>query len=355
MCNQVACAEMYGLLVVKDMNKLAIIIPFYKRHSITELCFKNLRSQATKYNIDVYTVGSEGVVSESLAKKYGFNYLEFENLPISRKFDALLGQTKGKGYDGVIIIGSDNFISDSVIEYYLKADTSLNAMYGFTDLHFYSTENRKLATKGAYNYTGMSVGVARMYTKELLEKANYSLWRVDLNSGLDSSSHRLMMSLGTKEIKIKYDEKYFILDVKHELNITRHEIVNTCVDVKKHDLINKWCPLIYNDILELSNQTITNKTINNTKNRFMKKTKNPRATVKIEILKNVAGMEKGETRTVAKAIGESGQIKGWCKIIRDTPIAEKVIVETPKKEVIEKVEPVKEVKPKAKTTKKSKK
>lgn len=92
MCNQVACAEMYGLLVVKDMNKLAIIVPFYKRHSITELCFKNLCSQATKYNIDVYTVGSEGVVSESLAKKYEFNYLEFENLPISRKFDALLGQ-----------------------------------------------------------------------------------------------------------------------------------------------------------------------------------------------------------------------------------------------------------------------
>lgn len=320
---------MYGLLVVKDMNKLAVIIPFFKRHEITNLCFKNIYRQDIKYCIDVYCIGSEGDLSKDLAENYGFKYLEASNNPVSKKFDLGLQQLKGKGYDGVMIIGSDNFISDSVIEHYLQVDCSINAIYGFSDLHTYSTHENKLGTKGAYNFTGMTVGVARMFTKVLLEKANYSLWRRDLNSGLDGSSNGVIQSLGAKEFKINYDSKYFILDVKHELNITSHAILKTCKEIINPNLIKKHCETIYEELINLKTINIQ-PTIK--RQRIMKNTK--RATVIIEITKDIAGMKKGETKNVSKVIAESGQIAGWCKILPLIPVIEEKVIEAPKKVLI---------------------
>lgn len=294
------------------MNKLAIILPFYKRHSLTDLCFENLFHQSEKFGFDVICIGSEGERSRILAATYEFEYLEMPNNPVSNKFNAGLLHLKGRGYDGVIVMGSDNFISDSVIEHYLTVDTSINAVYGFSDLHFYKTNGWKLGTDSSYQYMGMTIGVGRMFTKVLLEKAKYSLWRKELNSGMDSSANSFAKSLGAIEIKIPYTDKYFILDVKHELNISKHEIIQHCKLFQDHGLIKKYCPLIYGKLMQLSNENITRKTI---KTKKVMKTRNPRATVTIEILKPVAGMKVGDVKTVSKHIGTDGQIKGWCKIL----------------------------------------
>lgn len=294
------------------MNKLAVILPFYKRHSLTDVCFENLFYQSKKYGFDVVCIGSDGEYSRILAEYYGFRYLEMPNNPVSNKFNAGLLHLKGCGHDGVIVMGSDNFISDSVIEHYLTVDTSINAVYGFSDLHFYSTKDRRLGTDSSYQYMGMTIGVGRMFTKTLLEKAKYSLWRKELNSGMDSSANSFAKSLGAIEVKIPYTDKYFILDVKHELNISKHEIIQHCKLFQDPILIKKYCPLIYGRLMQLSNENITKQTI---KNKKVMKTRSPRATVTIEILKPVAGMKVGDVKTVSKHIGTDGQIKGWCKII----------------------------------------
>lgn len=302
-----------------------------------------------KYGIDVYCIGSEGQLSKDLAENFGFNYLEVANNPLSNKINKGLQHLKGKGYDGVVVVGSDNFLSDSIFEHYLQADTSINAVYGFNDLHFYSTHEKKLGTKGAYQHTGMTIGVARMFTKELLEKANYSLWRTDLNSGLDGSSNGVIKSLGAKEIKINYTDNFFLLDVKHEMNITRHEILKTCTFFPNIVLIKKYCPSIYDDLMALNTEQ---KQLTIKRQKVMKRN-NKRATVSIEILKNVAGMTKGEIKTVAKEIGSSGQIAGWCKILpasqnlenKSMVVGEKVLIKSknfePKKEVKKTVKKVK--------------
>src|SRR3990167_3746954 len=106
------------------MNRLAVIVPIYQRHELTNLALKNLWHQWSKYGIDVFVVGSEGQVSKDLAENYGFNYLEFENNPLSEKLNAVLKETQEGSYDGVIVLGSDNFISDSIIEFYQEVDCS---------------------------------------------------------------------------------------------------------------------------------------------------------------------------------------------------------------------------------------
>jgi len=126
------------------MNKLAVILPIYKRHNLTRLCLEWLRLQADKFLFDVFIAGSEGGVSERLVLEFGFNYIEVDNKPLSNKLNALT--EKCKGYDGVILMGSDDFMSDSVFELYQSIDTSKPVLYGFNDSHVYCTMSNKFVT-----------------------------------------------------------------------------------------------------------------------------------------------------------------------------------------------------------------
>lgn len=285
------------------MNKLAIILPIYKREEITSLCLKHLQYQSNKYGVDVFVVGSEREKSKTFAESYGHTYLEFENNPLSEKLNAVLRMTKN--YDGVILMGSDNFISDSIIELYLSLDLSKSIYYGFDDLHFYELESQKLATKGVYYENKMSIGVARLFSKEALKKADYRLWRKEKNRGLDTCSFNLLCQLGIKNKVLKYTSEYFILDVKHELNITNHNIIYSCVKQERLSLINKKLPNISNEIINLKPKQ--NKTMKTQKIKsYQKKTK-------IQITKDIAGMNKGDVRIVRNVIAKAMINNGTAK------------------------------------------
>jgi len=317
------------------MNKLAIILPIYQRHQITTLCLRNLWHQWSKYGIEVFVVGSEGEQSKELVEHFGFNYLEYENNPLSEKLNAILEKTKG--YDGVILMGSDNFISDSVIEYYQTVDCSVNAMYGFDDLHFYSTTSNLLATKSSYNSMKMSVGVGRLFTKELLKSSGYRLWRENLNRGLDNSCYKTVLSLKSETIKIKYTSDYFILDVKDELNISDPAVLKTCRKKCELDLLKKYIPYIADDILRLK----TYKKITRMKTLKQNPIKKQRELVKIEIIKDIAGMKVGDTRSVTKAIASKAVSHGWAKIV--TQPVQEVITIKPVKEIKQEIKMIKPV------------
>lgn len=327
------------------MNKLAVILPIFKRHELTDLCLKNLSYQRDKYGIDVYVVGSEGLTSFDLVKKYNFYYLEFENNPLSAKFDAALKETQKGNYDGVIVLGSDNFVSGSIIEFYQNVDVSINAVYGFDDIHFYSTHTKVLATKSSYNSMKMSVGVGRLFTKELLKVANYHLWREVLDRGIDTSSANTIAALGGQHIKIPYTKEYFMLDVKHELNLSMHEIIKTCKVKCELSLMDKFCPNVYQEILKLNtNQKTLRMKAFKTIPVFSQKN-----TVRIEITKEIAGMKVGDTRSITLKLANQAVENGWARIIAEPaknititnvpPVeVKKELIEQPKRSFAEKIE-----------------
>ena len=233
------------------MNRLACIIPFYKRHDLTDLCFKAIKKQSDKFNFDVYTSGSEGYKSKELAEKYQLNYLEAENNPLGSKNNKLIKETKNINYDGVFILGSDNFVNDAIIANLLTLDLKGKKVYGYSDIHFYDTSERKLGTKGSYNAKNRTIGVARLFSRELLEALNYQVWPGNLNSGLDSAS-MMRIRLHTREIKTEYENKYFMLDVKHSINITNPAIVRTCEIMEDLGLIEMHLKEIGKEILNLN-------------------------------------------------------------------------------------------------------
>ena len=224
-------------------NKIAVIVPFFKREELTALCFKHLLRQSKKYNFDVFVSGD----NKKIVPK-DFIFIEAPNIPVGNKNNILLQETLE--YDGVMIVGSDDFLSDSIFELYKTIDLTQKVYYGFNNLHIYSCHNNKITSDFPYTKNGNTVGVARLWSKPTLEAMNYKLWTSFKNRGLDSDSKTRMLSKGIKEITIDYGE-HFILDVKQGYNITNPAIVNTGYVDCDISIIKEKLGVISNDILSL--------------------------------------------------------------------------------------------------------
>lgn len=278
------------------MNKLAVIVPFWKRKELTNLCFKNLSKQSKKFGFDVFVSGDD----KSLSDKYNFNFIDIDNNPVSQKNNTLIKACKG--YDGVVLIGSDNFISDSIFELYGKIDLSTPVMYGFDNLHFYEVSTKILATECVYK--NQSIGVGRLFSKPLLEELNHSPWIGIRNSGLDTNCSNNLKSKGLKETILNY-ANHFILDVKHEYNITDHSIINLCNKVCDLSLLKEY-PYILK-LKESKNQ----KTMKNKKKLI------PNKKVEIEFIKDVLGVSKGSKRVIKLSNANELARRGLVKITKE--------------------------------------
>jgi hypothetical protein len=198
--------------------ELAVIIPIYKRHDLTELCFEHLSNQQKKYGFSVFITGSEGEVSENLARKYGYEYLEVANNPVSEKFNAALSMAKG--FDGVVVIGSDDFLSDDAFDIYYVQDISKPMIVGSSKINFYSTQYKELRELSHVNSITETIGAGRLYTKAMLERVNWRLWPRNQNNGLDTAATHKCVAAGGYEVV----RDFFHVDVKHAQNITRHAV-----------------------------------------------------------------------------------------------------------------------------------
>lgn len=199
------------------MNKLAVILPYWNRPEITKLCFERLNEQRLKFGFDVFVSGNNDSIVPN-----GFYTIDMLNLPLGNKLNSLVAQTTN--YNGVIILGSDDFVSDSVFELYQTIDTTKEVFYGFDDCHVYDAWSKQL--KYGINYKD-TIGVARLWTKPTLEKMNYKLYESERNKGLDSNSKVNMLANGIIEVSLPYNG-HFIVDVKCEDNITSPEIIEIC-------------------------------------------------------------------------------------------------------------------------------
>lgn len=200
---------------------LAVIIAIYKRQDLTRICFEHLSVQQKKFGFDVIIAGSEGSESENLVREFGFNYIETPNEPLGQKMNLL--SIACIDYDGVIVLGSDDFLPDNAFAKFYTLDMSVKAIYGFRGCYFYSTKDKRL---NFFNYqnTIKTIGAGRLYTGEVLKAINFKPWSDDQPKGLDTNAMQRCMSVGAKEIVL---DQVTMIDVKHSHNVTSHAILRT--------------------------------------------------------------------------------------------------------------------------------
>jgi glycosyltransferase involved in cell wall biosynthesis len=300
------------------MNKLAIIVPFYKREALTKLCFKRLLSQSKRLGVDVIVAGSEEEDSKKLAK--GFKYIEVKNV-LGFKLNALLNECKS--YDGVILLGSDDFISDSVIKMYQEIDTTKEVFYSFNDVYVYSARFKKVVSDLDFTRAGHGIGVARMFTKPTLKKMNYKLWEDNRMRGLDTDSVGSLNKAGISQILLDF-KGHFVIDIKLEYNLTNQGIVETGHKEHSLNIIKKNLGQMGDQILALKTKDIEHvKRINiNTK---------PMEKVKALIVKSFHQYEEGETIEIRTALYKRLKKGGF---VKEAPV--KKVKKAPAKKQVKK-------------------
>lgn len=84
----------------------------YQRHELTKIVLDYYRG----LGIDLIIAGSEGVISQDLAK--GFKYIEVANSPLTYKNNAMLKAVQKYEHDAVVLLGSDDLICPQTVEFY---------------------------------------------------------------------------------------------------------------------------------------------------------------------------------------------------------------------------------------------
>jgi hypothetical protein len=276
------------------MRNYAVIIPFFQRPEITELCFKHIARQRDEMQFfDVIACGSEGQKSRELAEKYAITYYDYINAPVSEKNNYLLSKTKG--YEGVILLGSDDFLTTEQLKHYQTLDTSKSCVYGFDTVIFYDVSSCSTYKYVQENYT---VGAGRMFTKTLLEACDYSLWNKRANRGLDYIASQTVLKHGI-EIKIQGE----VLDVKHEKNITSHEIINLCAKLS-NDYLLKYKINGLNLLQESSTKQI--------------KLDMDGSKVKVVYIEDAAGVEKGTVKNLPSRLASQLMDMGVVQMFVET-------------------------------------
>ena len=209
--------------------KLALILTVWKRHDLERIVIEQFKKQAKKYGFIIVVAGSEGEVSQSLAN--GCEYIEIENYPVSRKHNACIKRCKELNVDGVMLFGSDDFITDEYFDFICQNIES-KELIGLKDLYFYSTYQKRFAYFEGWSKSRKTIGAGRYFSKHILDVMNWQLWDNDKNNALDSNCSTRLAEMGIDERAYLMSEiGCSLIDVKHTHSITSDKILSISTDI----------------------------------------------------------------------------------------------------------------------------
>jgi hypothetical protein len=196
--------------------KIAIITTLWRRKDLTKIVLDYYKDFNDKFIL--ICAGSEGEESKELAD--GWHYIEVSNNPLSEKHNALLTKAKELNVDGVVLIGSDDLLSKEILKFYHTLTPNENEVVGFKDCYFYLTEKMELWYFKGHRFK-QTIGAGRFFSKQILDKANWRLWNLEANRGLDTicTNHLKKLGINERVINLK-DIDGFMVDIKHTRNIT---------------------------------------------------------------------------------------------------------------------------------------
>lgn len=285
--------------------KLALILTVWKRHDLERIVIEQFKKQAKKYGFIIVVAGSEGEVSQSLAN--GCEYIEIENYPVSRKHNACIKRCKELNVDGVMLFGSDDFITDEYFDF-IYQNIESKELIGLKDLYFYSTYQKRFAYFEGWSKSRKTIGAGRYFSKHILDVMNWQLWDNDKNNALDSNCSTRLAEMGIDERAYLMSEiGCSLIDVKHTHSITSDKILSISTDIN----INSMAKQVKKVVKEVEKLEIpvASRPINDHVEEYKEN-----ATVIVVSTGKYKEMPKGEEYEVSKDVSQELIKKGFATL-----------------------------------------
>jgi len=151
---------------------------------------------------------------------------------------------------GVVIIGSDDIVSLSALEFYNNlSNKEANVIHGIDRLYVYDVFNNNMYLASKTNR--FKTGAGRFYPVDLLKKIDYILYKPGIKNGLDHNAYELCKVYGY--IDIREVPNAYVIDCKTDKNITP---LNRIVGPK--DKLDSWGEASHPLLSEVKNHFDTN-------------------------------------------------------------------------------------------------
>ena len=227
-------------------NTMVILTCIWKRPKLTRIVLSHYRTLKNELkgeiNLELVAVGSEGERSKDICEESEFNYFEYENQPMSEKWNFGLQMTKKINPDAVIIVGSDDLIDKNLLKFYDKKLKQGYMMVGIKDFYIYDTERRKLAYWRGYgklndaHRMNETIGLARCLSKTLLDKLDFNIWNdLNISRNLDGAMTTRLKEVGiypVSEANMPYVDLDNQLYGAGHLGYNLKEIEGFAIDIK---------------------------------------------------------------------------------------------------------------------------
>lgn len=211
-------------------SKFLIATTMWKRPEVFKVFVQNNKKYA-----DILTVGSEGSKSRNLAEGLGCIYLEAPNEPLGRKFNYRTRWFAKSKYTHIILLGSDDIISDSIFNK-IKQEANNYDLISWKDLYFYNLETGE----GYYSYgysnhrKGEPLAPGRCISKNAVINLGVDLWPNGLKKHPDGKLWRNKLSTINKKIVFSCKENSgYIIDIKSKDSISSFDLMKTTMKTRQ--------------------------------------------------------------------------------------------------------------------------
>ncbi|MHC4634331.1 MAG: hypothetical protein ACYSYU_03835 [Planctomycetota bacterium] len=225
--------------------KLGILTALWGRPQLTRIYLNRMQYLQKKYDIVGVCVGSENQYREDCWDR-AIMYTDFKNRPLSTKWNHGMKVFEPIGITHVMVMGSDDFASDSFYEYAMDLAKGKD-FTGCKDLYIFGGRHNRRGYRQLFYFAhkGYVVGPGRCYSRRILEKMNFTPWDNGRNSGLDGSIARNVKNLGRTVVRRSFvmkDEGLFLVDIKTPNNISSIPSASKPMDDDFEEMINKNLP-----------------------------------------------------------------------------------------------------------------
>lgn len=221
--------------MIKD--KIAIIIPCWKRFEVLSLVMKQLDlfCDTVKNRIDVIVIyvfsandpELDKIMLHYLQANHPRDYLYSPNEMLGQKLNDGIAHAKQFKYDYIMNCGSDDLLHPDLMKLYEEAIHDNEMLFGINRVYFYEKGKDPLLFS-SYNHPYL-VGAGRMIHKTVINCAFHQyggLYDPGIKRGMDTMSSKRMNEMGFTELTVNPGLFPCVVDIKSEVNINSFSKIN---------------------------------------------------------------------------------------------------------------------------------
>jgi hypothetical protein len=186
----------------------------YQRPLITMKTIELLKQQ-THPLFKIVLVGSTNL-DKTTAIKTGVDFLQYENKPLSNKWQAGIEYARQFDPDAILINGSDSWLSTnwcSVTKKYIEKGFDMVGKTQFYSCRLDPGQTIMVISK-EYKYRKDPVGAGRLISKKILDKMQWKLFPKGYNSSLDGESYKKLVGHKANIKILNNQDEIIVMGVK---------------------------------------------------------------------------------------------------------------------------------------------